>query len=215
MRQLALFYVGKYATTQAKLSGYLARKTRERGWDDERPADIAALNRTIRCTWLYKRRPICRGAQPVLRPQGLWRTTPERGFACQRHRQRGCHCGQSAYGRKYFQRSRKLCAAQAAWAFCARRGTAGKAAKAAKRLLARWTWFRSSETVCLRRTRRRDQRRLSLVINTVRGRHCLGGAQRGDYTHEVLESHAPQDLPQTCGIPHRARSSAELIILAL
>ena len=43
MRQLALFYVGKYATTQAKLSGYLARKTRERGWDDERPADIAAL----------------------------------------------------------------------------------------------------------------------------------------------------------------------------
>jgi regulatory protein len=43
MRQLALHYVGKYATTQAKLAGYLARKTRERGWDDERPADILAL----------------------------------------------------------------------------------------------------------------------------------------------------------------------------
>jgi regulatory protein len=43
MRQLALHYVGKYGTTQAKLAGYLARKTRERGWDGERPADIAGL----------------------------------------------------------------------------------------------------------------------------------------------------------------------------
>lgn len=40
---MALHYVGKYATTQAKLAGYLARKLRERGWDDGRPADIAAL----------------------------------------------------------------------------------------------------------------------------------------------------------------------------
>jgi regulatory protein len=43
LRQLALHYVGKYATTQAKLTGYLARKTRESGWDGERPADIDAL----------------------------------------------------------------------------------------------------------------------------------------------------------------------------
>ena len=43
MRQLALFYVGKYATTQSKLANYLARKIRERGWDDEYPADIGAL----------------------------------------------------------------------------------------------------------------------------------------------------------------------------
>jgi len=43
LRNLALHYVGKYATTQAKLSGYLARKIRERGWDDERHADITAL----------------------------------------------------------------------------------------------------------------------------------------------------------------------------
>lgn len=43
VRQLALHYVGKYATTQAKLAGYLARKVRERGWDDDRPADITAL----------------------------------------------------------------------------------------------------------------------------------------------------------------------------
>lgn len=43
MRQLALHYVGKYATTQAKLSGYLLRKIRERGWDGDRPADVAIL----------------------------------------------------------------------------------------------------------------------------------------------------------------------------
>lgn len=43
MRQLALYYVGKYATTQAKLAGYLSRKVRERGWNDEQPADITAL----------------------------------------------------------------------------------------------------------------------------------------------------------------------------
>jgi regulatory protein len=43
LRQLALYYVGKYATTQSKLAGYLTRKIRERGWDDERSADIAGL----------------------------------------------------------------------------------------------------------------------------------------------------------------------------
>ena len=43
LRQLALHYVGKYAITQAKLAGYLARKTRERGWDGDRPADIDGL----------------------------------------------------------------------------------------------------------------------------------------------------------------------------
>jgi regulatory protein len=33
LRELALRYVGKYATTRAKLREYLARKLRERGWD--------------------------------------------------------------------------------------------------------------------------------------------------------------------------------------
>jgi regulatory protein len=45
LRNLALHYVGKYATTQAKLGGYLNRKIRERGWDDEQYPDIAALAR--------------------------------------------------------------------------------------------------------------------------------------------------------------------------
>lgn len=40
---MALHYVGKYATTQARLGTYLNRKIRERGWDGERSADIATL----------------------------------------------------------------------------------------------------------------------------------------------------------------------------
>jgi regulatory protein len=35
LRELALRYVGKYATTRAKLRQYLERKLRERGWDGE------------------------------------------------------------------------------------------------------------------------------------------------------------------------------------
>lgn len=41
--ELALRYVGKYATTRAKLGGYLTRKIRERGWAGDRPADVTAL----------------------------------------------------------------------------------------------------------------------------------------------------------------------------
>lgn len=33
LNELALHYVGKYATTRAKLTSYLSRKVRERGWD--------------------------------------------------------------------------------------------------------------------------------------------------------------------------------------
>jgi regulatory protein len=43
LNELALFYVGRYATTRAKLSAYLARKVRERGWSGEGGADIAGL----------------------------------------------------------------------------------------------------------------------------------------------------------------------------
>jgi regulatory protein len=41
--ELALRYVGKYATTRAKLRSYLSRKLRERGWDGEREADLRQL----------------------------------------------------------------------------------------------------------------------------------------------------------------------------
>jgi regulatory protein len=42
LQELALRYVGKYATTRAKLSAYLKRKVRERGWEGREP-DLAAL----------------------------------------------------------------------------------------------------------------------------------------------------------------------------
>jgi regulatory protein len=41
--QLALFYVGRYATTRAKLRHYLARKVRERGWEGPTGPDFDTL----------------------------------------------------------------------------------------------------------------------------------------------------------------------------
>jgi len=43
LRELALRYVGKYATTRAKLRQYLARKLRERGWDGAAAPDLEQL----------------------------------------------------------------------------------------------------------------------------------------------------------------------------
>lgn len=43
MRELALRYVGKYATTRAKLRAYLTRKIRERGWAGDTAADLEQL----------------------------------------------------------------------------------------------------------------------------------------------------------------------------
>lgn len=43
LEELALRYVGKYATTRAKLRAYLRRKIQERGWEGERAPDLEAL----------------------------------------------------------------------------------------------------------------------------------------------------------------------------
>jgi regulatory protein len=43
LEELALRYVGRYATTRAKLRSYLARKLRERGWDGAGEPDVEAL----------------------------------------------------------------------------------------------------------------------------------------------------------------------------
>jgi len=48
LRALALFYVGRYATTTLKLRRYLARKTFERGWIGEEGADAAITALTAR-----------------------------------------------------------------------------------------------------------------------------------------------------------------------
>jgi regulatory protein len=43
LEELALRYVGKYATTRSKLGAYLARKLRERGWGGSREADLEGM----------------------------------------------------------------------------------------------------------------------------------------------------------------------------
>lgn len=43
LEELALAYVARFATSRAKLEGYLLRKLRERGWDGSEPADVMAL----------------------------------------------------------------------------------------------------------------------------------------------------------------------------
>jgi regulatory protein len=43
LERLALFYVGRYATTKAKLAVYLRRKVQERGWSDESQPAIEPL----------------------------------------------------------------------------------------------------------------------------------------------------------------------------
>jgi regulatory protein len=43
LEELALTYVGRFATTQAKLGQYLRRKIMEKGWDGARPPEIEAI----------------------------------------------------------------------------------------------------------------------------------------------------------------------------
>ena len=43
LEELALSYVGRFATTRARLGTYLERKLRERGWEGARPPAVAEL----------------------------------------------------------------------------------------------------------------------------------------------------------------------------
>lgn len=43
LEELALRYVGRFATTRAKLASYLRRKLRERGWEGSGDADVDGL----------------------------------------------------------------------------------------------------------------------------------------------------------------------------
>ncbi|WOE75911.1 regulatory protein RecX [Alterisphingorhabdus coralli] len=43
LRDMALRYVARYATSSHKLRQYLLRKVKERGWADDMPADVDAL----------------------------------------------------------------------------------------------------------------------------------------------------------------------------
>ena len=50
LARLAVHYVSRYATTCAKLTGYLQRKVKERGWTDSSPPDYEAI--AARCVAL-------------------------------------------------------------------------------------------------------------------------------------------------------------------
>lgn len=43
LEELAVRYVGRYATSRAKLCAYLSRKLRERGWEGQNAPDLEAL----------------------------------------------------------------------------------------------------------------------------------------------------------------------------
>lgn len=43
LNELALAYVGRFATTRAKLASYLRRKLKERGWAEEKAADVEGI----------------------------------------------------------------------------------------------------------------------------------------------------------------------------
>jgi regulatory protein len=43
LNEIALHYVGRFATSRAKLSRYLLRKIRERGWDDDAQPDVEGV----------------------------------------------------------------------------------------------------------------------------------------------------------------------------
>ena len=47
LRDMALAYVGRYATTQAKLASYLGRKLRERGWADTETSEALAVEAIV------------------------------------------------------------------------------------------------------------------------------------------------------------------------
>ncbi len=43
LRELALSYAARYATTRRKLGDYLRRKVRERGWEQDNPPDFETI----------------------------------------------------------------------------------------------------------------------------------------------------------------------------
>jgi len=56
LERLATHYVGRYATTRARLADYLRRKLRERGWEGEGTPDLPALAaRFAEAGWLDDR----------------------------------------------------------------------------------------------------------------------------------------------------------------
>ena len=78
MHELALFYVGKFATTRAKLATYLNRKLRERGWEGDGVPDVERLVERLAASGLI---------DDALYAQSKARSLTERGYGMARVRQ--------------------------------------------------------------------------------------------------------------------------------
>jgi regulatory protein len=78
LHELALFYLGRFSTTRAKLSSYLDRKLRERGWEGEAAPEIEALVERLAGSGLI---------DDALYAQAKARSLTERGYGAGRVRQ--------------------------------------------------------------------------------------------------------------------------------
>jgi regulatory protein len=78
LHELALFYVGKFATTRSKLSAYLNRKLRERGWEGDAPPDVYRLVERLAASGLV---------DDALYALSKSRSLSERGYGAGRVRQ--------------------------------------------------------------------------------------------------------------------------------
>lgn len=78
LHELALFYVGKFATTRAKLTAYLNRKVRERGWEGDSPPDVERLVERLASSGLV---------DDALYALSKSRSLSERGYGAARVRQ--------------------------------------------------------------------------------------------------------------------------------
>ena len=78
LHELALFYVGKFATTRSKLSAYLNRKLHERGWEGDAPPDIDRLVERLAASGLV---------DDALYALSKSRSLSERGYGAARVRQ--------------------------------------------------------------------------------------------------------------------------------
>lgn len=80
LRQLALAYLGRFATSESKLAAYLTRKIRERGWDDRVGAAQAVTDLVAD---MARARFVDDRAYAEMKAQGLAR----RGYGTRRVRQ--------------------------------------------------------------------------------------------------------------------------------
>jgi regulatory protein len=78
LHELALFYLGRFSTTRSKLSSYLNRKVRERGWEGEETPEIETLVERLAASGLI---------DDALYAQSKARSLTERGYGAGRVRQ--------------------------------------------------------------------------------------------------------------------------------